>query len=88
MDERGSDVTDKPNNAALSQIGTRGRALKNSCKHSEISESEDDPARATQDRTRPVLPDLLRRRHALRETGGDCRDAAVRPADEVEGYLG
>ena len=32
--------------------------------------------------------DLLRQRRALRETGGDPRDAAVRPADEVEGYLG
>jgi hypothetical protein len=30
---------------------------------------------------------LLRQRRALRETGGDPRDAAVRPADEVEGYL-
>jgi len=32
--------------------------------------------------------DLLRQRRALRETGGDPADAAVRPADEVEGYLG
>jgi hypothetical protein len=32
--------------------------------------------------------DLLRQRRALRETGGDPREASVRPADEVEGYLG
>ena len=32
--------------------------------------------------------DLLRQRRALRETGGDPREAQVRPADEVEGYLG
>ncbi|BDE16361.1 hypothetical protein Mkiyose1665_25840 [Mycobacterium kiyosense] len=32
--------------------------------------------------------DLLRQRRALRETGGDPREAAVRPADEVEGYTG
>lgn len=31
--------------------------------------------------------DLLRQRRALRETGGDPREAEVRPADEVEGYL-
>jgi hypothetical protein len=31
--------------------------------------------------------DLLRQRRALRETGGDPKDAHVRPADEVEGYL-
>ena len=29
----------------------------------------------------------LRQRRALRETGGDPREAQVRPADEVEGYL-
>ncbi len=32
--------------------------------------------------------DLLRQRRALRETGGDPRQAQVRPAGEVEGYLG
>ncbi|GLB89425.1 DUF2630 family protein [Mycobacterium kiyosense] len=32
--------------------------------------------------------DLLRQRRALRETGGDPREATVRPADEVEGYTG
>ena len=32
--------------------------------------------------------DLLRQRRALRETGGDPREAQVRPPDEVEGYLG
>ena len=31
---------------------------------------------------------LLRQRRALKETGGDPDDAAVRPAGEVEGYLG
>jgi hypothetical protein len=29
----------------------------------------------------------LRQRRALRETGGDPKDAHVRSADEVEGYL-
>jgi hypothetical protein len=32
--------------------------------------------------------DLLRQRRALRETGGDPREAAVRPPGQVEGYLG
>lgn len=31
--------------------------------------------------------DLLRQRQALRESGGDPREAQVRPPDEVEGYL-
>jgi predicted nuclease with TOPRIM domain len=32
--------------------------------------------------------DLLRQRRALRETGGDPREARIHPPDEVEGYLG
>jgi hypothetical protein len=32
--------------------------------------------------------DLLRQRRALREYGGNEGDAQVRPAGEVEGYLG
>jgi hypothetical protein len=32
--------------------------------------------------------DLLRQRRALREYGEDADSAAVRPAGEVEGYLG
>ena len=32
--------------------------------------------------------DLLRQRRALRETGGDPRSAEVRPATQVENYLG
>jgi Protein of unknown function (DUF2630) len=32
--------------------------------------------------------DLLRQRRALRETGGDPREAKLRPPGEVEGYLG
>nr|WP_318546740.1 DUF2630 family protein [Mycobacterium lepraemurium] len=31
--------------------------------------------------------DLVRQRRALRESGGDPREAQVRPPDEVEGYL-
>lgn len=31
--------------------------------------------------------DLLRQRRALRDAGGDPAAAAVRPPDEVEGYL-
>ena len=32
--------------------------------------------------------DLLRQRRALRETGGDPREAKLRPGGQVEGYLG
>ncbi len=32
--------------------------------------------------------DLLRQRQALRDSGGNPASASVRPANEVEGYLG
>lgn len=32
--------------------------------------------------------DLLRQRRALRDSGGDPREATLRPAEEVEGYSG
>ncbi|HEY9292025.1 MAG TPA: DUF2630 family protein [Microlunatus sp.] len=32
--------------------------------------------------------DLLRQRRALRDAGGDADQATVRPASEVEGYIG
>ena len=32
--------------------------------------------------------DLLRQREALRNSGGDPASASIRPAGEVEGYLG
>ena len=84
-------MTDKPDNAALSRIRelvAEEKALRAQLQHGDITESEEH------DRLRRVeieldqCWDLLRQRRALRETGGDPREAAVRPADEVEGYLG
>ena len=66
----------------------RRKTLRAQLQHRDISESEEH------DRLRRVEVeldqcwDLLRQRRALRETGGDPREAAVRPADQVEGYLG
>ena len=56
--------------------------------HGEISESEENTRLRQLEIELDQCWDLLRQRRALRETGGDPRDAAVRPADEVEGYLG
>ena len=56
--------------------------------HGEISESEENKRLRQLEIELDQCWDLLRQRRALRETGGDPRDAAVRPADEVEGYLG
>jgi hypothetical protein len=56
--------------------------------HGEISESEENKRLRQLEIELDQCWDLLRQRRALRETGGDPRDAAMRPANEVEGYLG
>ena len=84
-------MTDKPDNAALSRINelvSEEKALREQLQHGEISESEENTRLRQLEIELDQCWDLLRQRRALRETGGDPRDAAVRPANEVEGYLG
>jgi Protein of unknown function (DUF2630) len=84
-------MTDKPDNAALSRINAlvaEEKALREQLQHGEISESEENKRLRQLEIELDQCWDLLRQRRALRDTGGDPRDAAVRPADEVEGYLG
>jgi hypothetical protein len=84
-------MTDKPDNAALSRINelvAEEKALREQLQHGEISEPEENKRLRQLEIELDQCWDLLRQRRALRETGGDPRDAAVRPADEVEGYLG
>jgi hypothetical protein len=84
-------MTDKPDNAALSRINelvAEEKALREQLQHGEISESEENKRLRQLEIELDQCWDLLRQRRALRETGGDPRDAAVRPANEVEGYLG
>ncbi|HEY4795284.1 MAG TPA: DUF2630 family protein [Mycobacterium sp.] len=84
-------MTDKPDNAALSRINelvAEEKALREQLQHGKISESEENKRLRQLEIELDQCWDLLRQRRALRETGGDPRDAAVRPADEVEGYLG
>ena len=84
-------MTDKPDNAALSRINelvAEEKALREQLQHGEISESEENKRLRQLEIELDQCWDLLRQRRALRETGGDPRDAALRPADEVEGYLG
>jgi hypothetical protein len=84
-------MTDKPDNAALSRINelvAEEKALREQLQHGKISESEENKRLRQLEIELDQCWDLLRQRRALRETGGDPRDAAVRPPDEVEGYLG
>ena len=84
-------MTDKPDNAALSRINelvAEEKALREQLQHGKISESEENKRLRQLEIELDQCWDLLRQRRALRETGGDPGDAAVRPADEVEGYIG
>jgi Protein of unknown function (DUF2630) len=84
-------MTNNPDNDALSRINelvAEEKALRDQLQHGEISESEEHKRLHQLEIELDQCWDLLRQRRALRETGGDPRDAAVRPADEVEGYLG
>jgi hypothetical protein len=84
-------MTDKPDNAALSRINelvAEEKALREKLQHGEISESEENTRLRQLEIELDQCWDLLRQRRALRETGGDPREARVRPAGEVEGYLG
>jgi hypothetical protein len=84
-------MTDKPDNAALSRINelvAEEKALREQLQHGKISESEENKRLRQLEIELDQCWDLLRQRRALRETGGDPRGAAVRPANEVEGYLG
>ena len=79
--------TDKDTLARIHDLVARERELRERLVHGEIDPSEE------RDRLRSIETeldqcwDLLRQRRALRETGGDPREAAVRPPGEVEGYL-
>jgi Protein of unknown function (DUF2630) len=84
-------MTGNTDSDALSHINdlvAEEKALRDQLQHGEISESEEHQRLRHLEVQLDQCWDLLRQRRALRETGGDPRDAAVRPAGEVEGYLG
>ncbi|MGZ4584819.1 MAG: DUF2630 family protein [Mycobacterium sp.] len=83
----GKKPTDSETLAHIRDLVAEEKALRDQLQHGEIDESEEH------DRLRRVeieldqCWDLLRQRRALRESGGDPRQAEVRPASEVEDYL-
>ncbi|MGA9490193.1 MAG: DUF2630 family protein [Mycobacterium sp.] len=72
----------------INELVAEEKALRERLQHHEISESEEHKRLRQLEVQLDQCWDLLRQRRALRETGGDPGDAAVRPPDEVEGYLG
>jgi len=84
----GENPTDSETLAHIRDLVAQEKSLRAQVQHGDITASDEH------DRLRRVeieldqCWDLLRQRRALRETGADPREATVRPAGEVEGYLG
>ena len=82
-----TDAKDTDPLSHINELVAEEKALREQLQHGEISESEEHKRLRQLEIQLDQCWDLLRQRRALRETGGDPGDAAVRPANEVEGYL-
>ncbi len=74
--------------AQVNKLVAEEKELRDKLQHHEIDESEEHARLRAVEVALDQCWDLLRQRRALRETGGDPREAQVRPPGEVEGYLG
>lgn len=83
----GNKPTDSETLAHIRELVAQEKALREQLQHHEIDESEEHRRLRTLEIELDQCWDLLRQRRALRETGGDPREAEVRPPGEVEGYL-
>lgn len=79
--------TDNETLAHIRELVAQEKALREQLQHRDISESEEHERLRSLEVELDQCWDLLRQRRALRETGGDPREAQVRPPGEVEGYL-
>jgi hypothetical protein len=71
----------------VNRLVAEEQTLRAQLQHREIDESEEHQRLRALEIQLDQCWDLLRQRRALRETGQDPDQAAVRPAGEVEGYL-
>jgi Protein of unknown function (DUF2630) len=83
----GNEPTDNDTLAHIRELVAEEKTLRAQLQHRDISESEEHVRLRRLEVELDQCWDLLRQRRALRETGGDPREAEVRPPDEVEGYL-
>ncbi len=72
----------------VNELVAEEQELRGKLQHHEIDESEEHRRLQSIEVQLDQCWDLLRQRRALRESGGDPADAHVRPAGEVEGYIG
>ncbi|GAA4539553.1 DUF2630 family protein [Mycobacterium paraffinicum] len=83
----GNKPTDNETLAHIRDLVAQEKTLREQLQHRDISESEEHDRLRRLEVELDQCWDLLRQRRALRETGGDPREAEVRPPGEVEGYL-
>ncbi|MCV7356466.1 DUF2630 family protein [Mycolicibacterium fluoranthenivorans] len=81
-------ATDADILAEVNKLVAEEKELRTALQHREIDESTEHQRLRSIEVQLDQCWDLLRQRRALRESGGDPDDAAARPAEEVEGYLG
>ncbi|ORB14847.1 DUF2630 family protein [Mycobacterium noviomagense] len=79
--------TDQDTLARIRDLVAEEKTLREQLVHKDITESEEHARLRRVETELDQCWDLLRQRRALRETGGDPREARVRPPDQVEGYL-
>ena len=84
----GSNPTDRETLAQIRDLVAAEKALRARLQHGEIDESEEHEQLRRVEVELDQCWDLLRQRRALRDVGGDEREAAVRPEGQVEGYIG
>ncbi|KUI39445.1 DUF2630 family protein [Mycobacterium sp. GA-2829] len=73
--------------AQVNKLVAEEQKLRDALQQREIGESEEHQRLRAVEVQLDQCWDLLRQRRALRDSGKDPREAEVRPADEVEGYL-
>jgi Protein of unknown function (DUF2630) len=83
----GSKPTDSETLAHIRGLVAEEQALRAQLQHHDITESEEHARLRRVEVELDQCWDLLRQRRALRDSGGDPREAQVRPPGEVEGYL-
>jgi hypothetical protein len=71
----------------VNKLVAEEQKLRDALQHREIDETEEHQRLKAVEVALDQCWDLLRQRRALRESGKDPREAEVRPAGEVEGYL-
>ena len=79
---------DKDILAQVNELVAEEKQLRSKLQHHEIDESEEHRRLQALEVQLDQCWDLLRQRRALRDSGGDPDSAQVRPAGEVEGYIG